>query len=203
MREEDAHTRGRSRCPPSFVWAFRRGGTKPRDLSLATASIIMVLRNLALLLAVGSASAFVPSPLIARTSVLGAASPMTVGAAPVVITRTPQQLQCARRVQASPAMGLFGLGWPEIGVIGVLVLLFFGPDRLAPLAKDLGKQAAGLKEVLPDVTDAKDAALSAAKDVTASFQEGMAEGEAGLTEKGATAKPTEGSEVKDDSKPSA
>ena len=100
-------------------------------------------------------------------------------------------------------MGLFGLGWPEIGVIGVLVLLFFGPDRLAPLAKDLGKQAAGLKEVLPDVTDAKDAALSAAKDVTASFQEGMAEGEAGLTEKGATAKPTEGSEVKDDSKPSA
>ena len=53
--------------------------------------------------------------------------------------------------------GPFGLGWPEIGVIGVLVLLL-GPDRLAPLAKDLGKQAAGLKEVLPDVTDAKDAA---------------------------------------------
>ena len=98
-------------------------------------------------------------------------------------------------------MGLFGLGWGEIGVIGVLALLFFGPDRLGGLAKDLGKSAAGLKEVMPDITDAKDAALSAAKDVTASFQEGMAEGEAGLTNKGDDAKQAVVSEVPDEKDP--
>ncbi len=44
-------------------------------------------------------------------------------------------------------MGLFGLGWPEIAVVGILGLLLFGPERLAPFAKDLGKSASGLKEV--------------------------------------------------------
>ena len=102
-------------------------------------------------------------------------------------------------VPSSPAMGLFGLGWGEIGVIGVLALFVFGPDRIGGLAKDLGKQAASLKEVMPDVSEASAAAMSAAKDVTASFQEGMAEGEAGLTDKGADAKPAEVTEVKDES----
>ena len=63
-------------------------------------------------------------------------------------------------------MGLFGLGWAEIGVIGVLALLFFGPERLAPLAKDLGKSASGLKEVAD------------------SFAEGMSEGETGVSADG-------------------
>ena len=35
-------------------------------------------------------------------------------------------------------MGLFGLGWAEIGVIGVLALFLLGPDRLIPYAKELG-----------------------------------------------------------------
>jgi hypothetical protein len=42
-------------------------------------------------------------------------------------------------------MGLFGLGWAEIGIIGVIALFIFGPDRLIPLARDLGKQSVGLK----------------------------------------------------------
>lgn len=63
-------------------------------------------------------------------------------------------------------MGLFGLGWAEIGVIGVLALLFFGPDKLAPLAKDFGKSASGLKEVAD------------------SFAEGMAEGNTGISTDG-------------------
>ena len=88
-------------------------------------------------------------------------------------------------------------------MIGVLALLFFGPDRLAPLAKDIGKSAAGLKEVMPDITDASSAAMSAAKDVTASFQEGMAEGEAGLTDKGENAKVADASEVVEEKKDSA
>ena len=71
-------------------------------------------------------------------------------------------------------MGLFGLGWAEIGVIGVLALLFFGPERLAPLAKDLGKSASGLKEV------------------TDSFAEGMSEGTTGISKDGGEqAKPIE------------
>merc|ERR1719272_1352530 len=66
------------------------------------------------------------------------------------------------RASASPTMGLFGLGWPEIGVIGVIALFVIGPDKLAPMAKEFGKSAGGLKEV------------------TDSFKEGMAEGDAGL-----------------------
>ena len=63
-------------------------------------------------------------------------------------------------------MGLFGLGWAEIGVIGVIALFFFGPEKLAPLAKDLGKSSAGLKEVAD------------------SFAAGMAEGETGVSTDG-------------------
>ena len=57
--------------------------------------------------------------------------------APVVATNSGGAALMKRRSSA-PTMGLFGLGWAEIGVIGVLALLFFGPDKLAPLARDLG-----------------------------------------------------------------
>jgi len=63
-------------------------------------------------------------------------------------------------------MGLFGLGWGEIGVIGVIALFLLGPDKLAPLAKDFGKQASGLKEVAE------------------SFKEGVAEGQTGVSTDG-------------------
>jgi len=46
-----------------------------------------------------------------------------------------------------PNMGLFGLGAPELGVIGVALLFVLGPDKLKDMAKDLGKIAADLKEV--------------------------------------------------------
>ena len=52
-----------------------------------------------------------------------------------------------------PAMGLFGLGWPELAVIGVIALFFFGPEKLAPLAKDLGKSAGNLKEISDSFTE--------------------------------------------------
>jgi len=60
-------------------------------------------------------------------------------------------------------MGLFGLGWPEIAVIGVVGLFLVGPEKLAPLAKDFGKSASGLKEVAE------------------SFQEGVSEGTTGVS----------------------
>mmetsp|Transcript_35925 Transcript_35925/g.113046 ORF Transcript_35925/g.113046 Transcript_35925/m.113046 type:complete len:134 (+) Transcript_35925:63-464(+) len=93
-------------------------------------------------------SAFTLSPALPRSC----ASARPLGAPPAAA------LQPSR--SPAPAMGLFGLGWPELGVIGVAGLFLFGPERLAGLAKDLGKQSAGLKEVAE------------------SFQEGMAEAEA-------------------------
>jgi len=50
-------------------------------------------------------------------------------------------------------MGLFGLGWGEIGVLAVVGLLVFGPEKLAPMAKDIGKSASGLKEVADSFSD--------------------------------------------------
>ena len=143
----------------------------------------------------GARPASLPSS-VSLAALTGADRPPFAPLAPV----HPQQRACRA---APPAMGLFGLGWAEIGVIGVLALLFFGPDKLAPLAKDIGKSAAGLKEVMPDISDASSAAMAAAKDVTASFQEGMAEGEAGLTDKGDNAKKAEGSEVPPEKKDAA
>ena len=54
---------------------------------------------------------------------------------------TPSVLQptaVPARVASAPQMGLFGLGWAELGVIGLLAIFIFGPEKLAPLAKDLG-----------------------------------------------------------------
>jgi len=49
----------------------------------------------------------------------------------------------------SPSMGLFGLGWPEIAVLGVVGLFLFGPEKLAPLAKDFGAHCRFLLPVSP------------------------------------------------------
>lgn len=54
-------------------------------------------------------------------------------------------------------VGLFGLGWPELLVIGGAALLFFGPEKLTDVAKEAGKSAAALK------------------DASSAFQEGMNE----------------------------
>ena len=52
-----------------------------------------------------------------------------------------------QRTVASPQMGLFGLGTPEIAIIAVVGLLVLGPDQVKKLAKDVGKVSAELKQV--------------------------------------------------------
>ena len=42
-------------------------------------------------------------------------------------------------------MNIFGIGIPEIAVIVVLALLFFGPKRLPQLGKTIGKTLKGLQ----------------------------------------------------------
>ena len=119
---------------------------------------MMKLAGLLLLALAPSASAFAlavrPAICLARGPALG--PPSAHVAAPVPLARSAR----APARTSSARMGLFGLGWPEIGVIAVLALLFFGPERLAPMAKDLGKSASNLKEI------------------TESFSEGMAEADA-------------------------
>ena len=93
------------------------------------------------------------------------------------------------RASASPTMGLFGLGWPEIGVIGVIALFVIGPDKLAPMAKEFGPLLAHASRrsapspcnhslSTPPMRAGKSA--GGLKEVTDSFKEGMAEGDAGL-----------------------
>lgn len=43
-------------------------------------------------------------------------------------------------------MNIFGLGTPEIILILILVLMFFGKDKLPELAKSIGRSFNALKE---------------------------------------------------------
>ena len=61
-------------------------------------------------------------------------------------------------------MGLFGLGGPEIAVIGLVVLFVLGPDKLKELAKDAGKALPELKEVSAEaIGEFKEASVDIAK----------------------------------------
>ena len=42
-------------------------------------------------------------------------------------------------------MNIFGIGLPEIAVIGALALIVFGPKRLPELGRNLGKTLKGLQ----------------------------------------------------------
>ncbi len=41
---------------------------------------------------------------------------------------------------------MFGLGWPEVAIIGVVVLLIFGPKKIPEIGGALGKTLRGFKE---------------------------------------------------------
>ena len=64
----------------------------------------------------------------------------------------------------SGILGLFGtLGWPEIVIIMIAILLLFGGKKIPELARGLAKGLKGFKEELRDVKsevdDVKQAAL--------------------------------------------
>lgn len=51
---------------------------------------------------------------------------------------------------------MFGLGWPEVVVIGLVAALVFGPKKIPELGGALGKTLKGFKEELDNPAD-KDA----------------------------------------------
>jgi sec-independent protein translocase protein TatA len=50
---------------------------------------------------------------------------------------------------------MFGLGWPEVIIIGVVAILIFGPKKIPELGSSLGKTLRGFKEEMnaPDQPD--------------------------------------------------
>ena len=109
----------------------------------------------------------------------------------------------ARAAPGAVQMGLFGLGYPELAVIGLVGIVLLGPEKLVPMAKDLGSapqpslkrapvartaraslalrawRARAVVVLTPALAPAAGKSASGLKEVTDSFAQGMAEGEVG------------------------
>ena len=48
---------------------------------------------------------------------------------------------------------MFGLGWPEVGVIALAAILIFGPKKIPELGSTLGKTLRGFKDELQSEHD--------------------------------------------------
>lgn len=43
---------------------------------------------------------------------------------------------------------MFGIGWPEVGIIAIVAILIFGPKKIPEIGSALGKTLRGFKEEL-------------------------------------------------------
>ena len=48
---------------------------------------------------------------------------------------------------------MFGLGWPEVMIIGLVAVLIFGPKKIPELGSALGKTLRGFKEEMDNPDD--------------------------------------------------
>lgn len=48
---------------------------------------------------------------------------------------------------------MFGLGWPEVGVIALIAMIIFGPKKIPELGSSLGKTLRGFKDELKNEDD--------------------------------------------------
>ena len=62
-------------------------------------------------------------------------------------------------------MNVFGIGLPEIAVIGAIALLVFGPKRLPELGKTLGKTLKGFQSASSEFEREIQKAMSEEEDV--------------------------------------
>ena len=117
-------------------------GQSPVEQILSS-MFVSICKLLALASLLERAAAFTTATTLLPLRTHGPRHAITASPGGVVAATSPAFAECSR--VATPKMGLFGLGWAELGVIGVIALFFFGPEKLAPLAKDFGKSASGLK----------------------------------------------------------
>ncbi|HMU96486.1 MAG TPA: twin-arginine translocase TatA/TatE family subunit [Elusimicrobiota bacterium] len=54
---------------------------------------------------------------------------------------------------------MFGMGWQELLLVLVIMLLFFGPNKLPALGKSLGKALAGFKQGMKEGAEEADKGL--------------------------------------------
>ena len=55
---------------------------------------------------------------------------------------------------------MFGLGWPEVGIIILVAVLIFGPKKIPELGSALGKTLRGFKEEIDNPDDLQDGEYS-------------------------------------------
>lgn len=109
------------------------------ELTLTMSSALRLL--LALFVAVASGLRLPTRPVV-----LSGAAARPAAASSLSAPAQPAARATARRAPA-PAMGLFGMGAPELAIIAGVALLVLGPDQVKKLAKDVGKVSAELKQV--------------------------------------------------------
>lgn len=51
---------------------------------------------------------------------------------------------------------MFGLGWPEVGIIAIVAILIFGPKKIPELGSALGKTLRGFKDEINSPEDEDD-----------------------------------------------
>ena len=51
---------------------------------------------------------------------------------------------------------MFGLGWPEVMIIGLVAVLIFGPKKIPELGSALGKTLRGFKEEMDNPDEDND-----------------------------------------------
>ncbi|NET36664.1 MAG: twin-arginine translocase TatA/TatE family subunit [Cyanothece sp. SIO1E1] len=48
---------------------------------------------------------------------------------------------------------MFGLGWPEVGIIAIVAVLIFGPKKIPELGSALGKTLRGFKDEMQQAAE--------------------------------------------------
>ena len=164
-------------------------------------SEVVVMKRFCLLSIAAAAHGFVVQPLapVRMAPALGTA-PIAAPLPLALRTAVPQQ----PRVHSAPAMGLFGLGTPELAVIAAVALLVLGPEqasvptaqrhstrhrpaRAAPAPALTPFPLAQMKKFAKDIGKVS----AELKQVPEEFNKGMA---AGTEELEARKPPTEGAE---------
>lgn len=51
---------------------------------------------------------------------------------------------------------MFGLGWPEVAIIGIAALVIFGPKKIPEMGSALGKTLKGFKQEMNKPTSEED-----------------------------------------------